>query len=462
MTGGEAVAIYIDHGVPDEAQATLKDMKERMTKRRLLEDSHGATIAQSKIHRFPRGLRGIGGADERYIVPTVVAIGPYYHGELHLQDMEEAKLAAANHLFAGSVEHVYGKLLSSVGDARGCYDDDEKVRGISDADFAAMMLVDGCFLLHLSRPGSALSSDHSILKDVMLLENQIPWLVLDTLMEFLGVNVDVRSFVAGLGDKFFPKKKKDKGGWSRCIVNGVWIWVTSCQRGNLQELERGIVNGGRSYESYRPAHLLGLLRFSQIWQMPEEEINYVPGNTSLLSSSAVELAQIGVKLTASSANWFADMRLVREKRIFGEFLLSPVFLNDVTACWLVNMAALEAATGGGGASCNVDDYGPVVSSYLSALAMLMDREEDVHELRGHRVVLSTFSNTQTLDLFKRIGQHLSLGGRYFVVLEQIEAYRRNRPARTKVYKFLYKYRKEISIILSIVSAGRVKFWNEAK
>lgn len=287
MTGGEEVALYIDHGVPDEAQATLmvpdeaqatlKDMKARMTKTGLLEDSHGAAIAQEKIHRFPRVLRGIGGSDERYIVPTIVAIGPYHHGQPHLQDMEVVKLAAANRFFkdsSGSVEDVYGKLLSVVGKARDCYDDDDdKVRRFSDGEFAAMMLVDGCFLLHLSR-GSALSFDHSILKDVMLLEKQIPWLVLDTLMDFLrGVNVGLRNFVAYLGHEFFPKPKEYKVGWWSRILTIVCGCATG-QRGNITKLN----NGGHRYESYRPAHLLGLLRFSQIWQMPV----YEPGSTSLL------------------------------------------------------------------------------------------------------------------------------------------------------------------------------------
>ncbi|BAT03597.1 Os08g0121100 [Oryza sativa Japonica Group] len=122
MADGEAVAIYID--VPA---------------------SHGAAIAQGKIHRFPRGLRGIGGSDERYIAPTVVAIGPYRHGEPpHLQDMEKAKLAAANHFFAASVEDVYGKLLSVVGKARDCYDDDDKVRHFSDGEFAVTTAASSC------------------------------------------------------------------------------------------------------------------------------------------------------------------------------------------------------------------------------------------------------------------------------------------------------------------------------
>jgi hypothetical protein len=133
----------------------------------------------------------------------------------------------------------------------------------------------------------------------------------------------------------------------------------------------------------------------------------------LLSSSAVELAQIGVKLTASTATWLGDMRL-RKNLVLGELSLSPLFLNGVTACWLVHMAALEACTAW-------DSDGFVVSSYLSVVVMLMDRKEDVHELRSKGVLRSLVSNTQTLAFFKGLGQHLRLGGRY--VLERIESYK---------------------------------------
>ena len=61
---------------------------------------------------------------------------------------------------------------------------------VSDTEFADMMFLDGCFLLQLMESddepplaGLAMSCGPSILKDIFLLENQIPWLVLEVLMQ---------------------------------------------------------------------------------------------------------------------------------------------------------------------------------------------------------------------------------------------------------------------------------------
>ncbi|CAL5009757.1 unnamed protein product [Urochloa decumbens] len=83
---------------------------------------------EAKIHRFPRGLHGIGGDGGRYIAPSVVAIGPYHHGTPELEKMEEVKLAAAYYLCRNSghsTVEVYERVRSVAAAARGCYEADD-------------------------------------------------------------------------------------------------------------------------------------------------------------------------------------------------------------------------------------------------------------------------------------------------------------------------------------------------
>ncbi|XP_062192464.1 UPF0481 protein At3g47200-like [Phragmites australis] len=436
-TPAQERAILI-HDVPTQEILAI-DERIATTTERLEADFENV---DTKIHRFPRDLRGIGGDNDRYIAPSVVAIGPYHRGSAHLQKMEEVKHAAAYHLCRGkgrSTMEVYEKVLSVVGAARGCYDaDDPSVAGVSDADFAAMMFLDGCFLLQYMVGDAARvpmlqnrMTGPSVQKDIFLLENQIPWLVLEALTEFM--SVDVHGFVDRMGDKFFPGKAKATNCWRRMQRGCIPAPTTGTD-------ERG--GGSSSFEQYKPPHLLGLLRFKQVGRMPEREVNY-KGFPLSLSSSAVELAQIGVRLTRSTQPWFGDTSVSRG-HLFGKLSLSPVFLNDVTASWLVNMAALEASI-----AASFESDGFVVSSYLAVLAMLMDRKEDVHMLREKRVLHGTLSNKQALGFFKDLGQNLCFGRRYFATLEQIEAYKRNRWVCIVPYKFVYNNFKVIAAVLSI-------------
>ncbi|CAN6300267.1 unnamed protein product [Urochloa humidicola] len=427
--------IAIHDGPTQEIVVDIEERTARANERLKAEFS----MVDTKIHRFPRGLQRIGGDGDRYIVPSVVAIGPYHHGAPHLQKMEEVKLAAAYQLCWDShlsTQQVYEKVLSVAGEARRCYDaDDPSVAGLSNADFAAMMFLDGCFLLQYMVPGGTepmlknrmtLSTGLSIQRDIFLLENQIPWLVLDALIKEFMPNVDVRGFVARVQQEFHPGEGKAK-------VRG----------------DRGVddIDGADGYK--QPPHLLGLLWFTLVGSMPAHVKNYTGFVSSTLkSSSAVELAQIGVGLTASTEPWFGDMS-VRRRYLFGEMILSPVFLNDITACWLVNIAALEASTAGGGSAAS-DGY--TVSSYLSMLAMLMDREEDVQRLRAKRLLYSTFSDKQALRFFKGLAQHLRFGNRYLAILEAIHSYRRQGSVCIFVHRHLYNSYKAMTIatLFSIV------------
>ncbi|XP_071680286.1 UPF0481 protein At3g47200-like [Lolium perenne] len=380
----------------------------------------------TKIHRFPRGLRFVSKHD-RYIAPSFVALGPYHHGLPQLQEVEEVKHAAAHYFCmqsGNSIEEVHGKILSVVGEARGCYSEDA-VSGFSHSEFAAMMFLDGCFLLRyihdfmyaesaLFSNRAVLSTGPCMLRDIFMLENQLPWLVLEVLMTF--TDIPMCQFIVSTASTF------DTG----------WIQITRLPENELKR--------------YRPPHLLGFLRYYLIGNMPPTP--RVPSSfirKFALASGAIELAEIGVKLTASNKRWFADMS-VQKGYLAGELSLTPLFLNDYTASWLVNMAGLEACTSTGWPS---DGYN--ISSYLSLIAMLMDKEEDVHELRAKHLVRSFFSNQEMLDLFKGLACHLRLGCGYIVILEKIDEYKCERHVRIVLHKFFYHNFKIIVALLSVAS-----------
>ena len=130
--------IQIEDTTAIQIQETVRNTRERL-------EADFSKLG-TKIHRFPRGLRGV---NERYIVPSFVSLGPYHHGSPHLRETEELKHAAAHYLceMSGhSIAQVYDKILHIAGEARSCYAHDA-VAKFTDPQFVVMMFHDGCYLV---------------------------------------------------------------------------------------------------------------------------------------------------------------------------------------------------------------------------------------------------------------------------------------------------------------------------
>ncbi|XP_020185135.1 UPF0481 protein At3g47200-like [Aegilops tauschii subsp. strangulata] len=392
----------------------------------------------NKIHRFPASLRSL---DGDYIVPRMVSIGAYHHGRPELQGMEEIKKAAAHHFCRDSghsPEAVYEKVLAVAGDARSCYTDGGAAGALEGDDFASMMLRDGCFLLQLvlwflqdcsgdgkrgPPPFTCQVNSLALLRDLFLLENQIPWAVLEALMACRAAVFPAAlcEFVVYMG-KFFQ------------------LHTDTDLLAKPLDLDGG----------YRPAHLLALLHFHQSGGSSTTEELRLRGLRSLppVVTNAVDFAEMGIKLAPSKTAEFRDMALT-QGLLFPELSMPPLYLAELTASWLVNMAAFEASTGvPHGATSG--EY--TVSSYLTLLSALMDREEDVRELCAKRLVQSELTDGRTLAFFKGgLTSYAYVNDRYMAILSQIAGYRRRRRLWIAVHKFVYTNFRTIVTLLSVVS-----------
>ncbi|KAJ1273911.1 hypothetical protein BS78_05G021400 [Paspalum vaginatum] len=413
------------------------------------------------IHRFPAGLGSIG-CRYPYIGPRFVAIGPYHHGVGHLMKMEEVKKAAAKcfcELTGLDPDVGLKKMEALEGEARRKYVDIKGGSGGGHDDavssFAAMMFRDACSLLlymdyvyqsinpcyrtgqqviNQSMQRFLFSNRDSIDNDIMLLENQLPWLVVQAIMGLVS-----------------PEKKL-------VLKKAVGNFITD-MGGAFRVLE----TEGKPYEYDEgdwPPHLLALLRHYKIngehQQLHEHEccpLLNVPNRateaqTEPESVSPMELEEIGIRLTASKTAAFSDMGFV-EGWFSSELSLAPLSLSDARASCLVNMAAWEVCTA---SSFGDNPDKTAVCSYLALLAMFMVREEDVHTLRAKGLLHGPHSNKEMLTFFKTVVKHLpDSGSRFAYIMKDIADYRAKRYIWTQVYKWVYNNYKTIITVVSILA-----------
>uniref|UniRef100_A0A7N0UDR9 Uncharacterized protein n=1 Tax=Kalanchoe fedtschenkoi TaxID=63787 RepID=A0A7N0UDR9_KALFE len=145
-------------------------------------------------------------SDPEFYTPQQVAIGPYHFWRQEVYEMERYKLASAKNvqkqLKGMTFERLVEELMELDPKVRACY---HKYLNMSSEMLAWMMAVDGSFLLEylsiyslqdgkvLKRISSRMShvvdiagrksAHHAVVRDMAMLENQIPLFVLRKLME---------------------------------------------------------------------------------------------------------------------------------------------------------------------------------------------------------------------------------------------------------------------------------------
>ncbi|KAK1278243.1 hypothetical protein QJS04_geneDACA016615 [Acorus gramineus] len=103
-----------------------------------------------------------------FFVPKVVSIGPYHHGDAHLAGMEPLKKQASEKFYTAARQRVRAVAER----VRGMYEMDPRIK-MDDEEFTDMLFLDACFVVHFIS-----SYQGFVVRDLFLLENQLPYEVL--------------------------------------------------------------------------------------------------------------------------------------------------------------------------------------------------------------------------------------------------------------------------------------------
>uniref|UniRef100_A0ACD5TZS1 Uncharacterized protein n=1 Tax=Avena sativa TaxID=4498 RepID=A0ACD5TZS1_AVESA len=156
------------------------------------------------IYRVPEWMKT---ADPSAYSPRLVSLGPFHHGRGVLRPMEEHKRRAMLHLVNRRSKKALQEVVAAVAEvaeplmeAYKGLREEKSWRGEKHKDrFVAMMVMDGCFLVEAMlwekqdyAADDPVFSDHGelyvwpgIRQDIMLLENQLPLLLIKTILAVL-------------------------------------------------------------------------------------------------------------------------------------------------------------------------------------------------------------------------------------------------------------------------------------
>ena len=380
-----------------------------------LEESAQSQNGWLTIPKVPVTLRNI--LDfPKWIEPSVISIGPYYHDHDNLQEGEKLKPLWAKRFIDDSnqgVRCLYQKIERKIRELRNCYDS-QAILKYNDKQLATMFVLDGCFLLHFIRSfcsnkegglnGSNFTNHHIayIQQDLFLLENQLPFQVLKLLFQDAQFQ-DSNSMEELIKEFVTSKIIMSRGKLGRKLKD------EGKEPFHLLDLLRGVLLGKLKNISKPPVVVSELQQVvvsepqQQMQEVDEkgnsQETNkkqiQLSSNRGILGSTRTsnkeeherclwhsyrnvqELMAVGIHFKPSETSFLTDISFTSYFGITGCLKLPPVTIDRSTMIIFLNLIAQES-------SSNLNDFG--VISYLCFLDSLMDHWDDVQELQADRVL----------------------------------------------------------------------------
>ncbi|GLT44264.1 hypothetical protein SLA2020_181730 [Shorea laevis] len=409
--------------------------EDEIKKFKLLRDADTAPSTSNKplIQKVPKILRSCYGEDcERFFKHTSVVIGPLNHQRETEKDSrvergEKCKLKlAAMFIKDGKEEDFYKNVKKEIKNLRNCYEK-EAVEKWNDEELAWMFLVDGCALLQFIAldvydAWNLFSNNDpvSIEKvDFFLLENQLPYQLLQILMD---------SFAEFSSAELRPKLEELFKDLINEFINKSFLSLSPQQTHQIEIIDYiqprpplhllDLLQRRLTIDYFRPPpFLLDLLRRRLMGEKGEkqEPINKdgfwktltddnscsVPNKSKHWPSirNVKELKDKGIRLKAREKGGAITDIDFNDRFCMATLTLAPIFLHNTTVPLLLNLMAYEL--------CPDFKEDCKITSHLSFLDSLIDNGEDVKELRDAGVLHHGLGSDEAVaELFNKISDML--------------------------------------------------------
>ncbi|KAJ9188296.1 hypothetical protein P3X46_003666 [Hevea brasiliensis] len=383
------------------------------------------------IYRVPRKLRAINPAA---YTPQLISIGPFHRKNKALMPMEKQKLRYLAE-FCKRIGINWTELANQIKEwelsIRHCYE--ETFDDVSSDKFVSMILLDSVFIVELflrreekynfvrkQMHGNfkddfilgKSTREFGVLGDLILVENQLPYFVLDDLYEFSIGNSNEEGYPSFFDLVRFnfedylspPEIQEDKNLKCTCDCFSCLycFWITrcfSCQRDGDQSAEKEDEEG--SLDQEKPLNFTDLVRKSRSFRHPVSKNN----KSVMKLYSATMLQGAGVKFKASKEAWPIDIKFER-----GELKMPRFLADDNTERVIRNLMAFE--------QCHYPNE-PLICDYIWILDFLINTEKDVDVLVRKGIILNLLGDDKTVaNLVNNLGLEITASGSCFYDLSE--------------------------------------------
>ncbi|KAK2366721.1 hypothetical protein QL285_080070 [Trifolium repens] len=328
-------------------------------------------IHEQCIYKVPQGIRQ---HNPQAYTPKIISIGPFHspRGSIidnnNLFEMEELKLKYLKGFLNRTklcVDDLVFKVQEWENKIRNCY---AGPVSFDSKDFLKIIIVDACFIIeHFIRCFSVIGwkeNDPIVLKpwlskaifrDLILLENQLPFFVLEEIYKLAKINLEEIYKLANLNLE---------------APSFVTITINFFRQFNLQNINS---------EKLCPKHFIDLIRFCLVpssFHCVQEEMGTKIENVYSVS----QLSEAGLVFEVSESKCELDLKFDT-----GVFKIPCFQINDSTERYMRNIIAFE--------QCHIfNSSSRYISQYFAILNFLINTEKDVSILVDKKIIVNWMSD----------------------------------------------------------------------